>query len=130
MDFFSELGKTLDNVINQVGEKSEEIWESGKANLEIVKQEDTIKRMYRKIGELISEDFNQGQLFNDDINEACAEVQERKRIVEELKSKLRKSAEKHTDSSTVEDTNQTVETAKETAGETAGESGEATDETE
>ena len=115
MDFFSDLGKTLDNVINQVGEKSEEIWESGKANLEIVKQEDAIRRMYRKIGELVSEDYNQGQLFNDDINEACAEVQERKGIVEELKSKLRKSknAGKHTDSSTVEDTDQPVEPAEE-----------------
>ncbi|NLC43661.1 MAG: hypothetical protein GX783_05205 [Clostridiales bacterium] len=112
MDFFSELGKTLDNVINQVGEKSEEIWESGKANLEIVKQEDAIKRMYRKIGKLVSEDFAQGQLFSNEINEACAEVQERKNVVEELKSKLRKSknSEKNTDSSTVEDTDQAVET--------------------
>jgi hypothetical protein len=91
MDFFSELGKTLDTVINQVGEKTEEIWEVGKTNLEIVKNEDAIRRMYRKIGELVSSEFNKGMTFSDEINQACAEVEKRKKLVEELKSKLGKS---------------------------------------
>jgi len=88
MKFLNDLGKTLEDVAKQVEEKSTELLETGKLNIEIFKQEDAIKRIYRKIGEQISLDYENGARFGEQINLLCNEIQDRKKKVEELKLKI------------------------------------------
>lgn len=88
MDFFNGLGKTLEEAARQVGEKSEEIWEAGRLNIEIFKREDAIRRIYRKIGEQVSADYEKGERFGSGVNEYCDEIQERKSEISRLKARL------------------------------------------
>lgn len=88
MNFFDGLGKTLEEVAKQVEEKSGELLEAGKLNIEIFKQEDAIRRTYRKIGEQVSQCYEKGERFGEKVNQLCNEIQERKKKVDELKAKL------------------------------------------
>jgi len=89
MEIFQDLGKTIEQVARQVGEKSEEVWEAGKLNIEIFKQEDAIRKLHRRIGEHISTQYIEGQQFDEQTNAICAEIQEREKKIGEFKVKLR-----------------------------------------
>ena len=88
MDIFHDLGKTIEKVARQVGEKSEEVLESGKLNIEILKQEDAIRKLNRKIGEHVSAQYSKGQTFDEHTNALCLEIEEKKKKIEELRVKL------------------------------------------
>ncbi|MGI6141885.1 MAG: hypothetical protein ACOYEH_09190, partial [Caldicoprobacterales bacterium] len=88
VEIFQDLGRTIEQVARQVGEKSEEVWEAGKLKIEIFKQEDAIRKLYRKIGEQVSAQYSKGQQYDERTNEFCAEIQERKKKIEQYKAKL------------------------------------------
>lgn len=88
MDFFTGLSKTLEEAARQVGEKSGEIWESGRLNFEIYKEEEAIRRIHRKIGEQVYADYEKGQGFSGRVTELCDEIKERKSRINRLKAKL------------------------------------------
>lgn len=88
MDFFNDLGKTLSDVAKQVEEKSGELLEAGRLNIEIFREEDAIRRIYRKIGELIFKEFDKGEPYTGKADELCDEIRHRKRKIELLKAKL------------------------------------------
>lgn len=88
MEIFQDLGRTIEQVARQVGEKSEEVWEAGKLKIEILRQEDAIRKLHRKIGELISTQYSKGEQYDEQTNEFCAEIQERKKKIYQYKAKL------------------------------------------
>lgn len=88
MEIFQDLGKTIERVARQVGEKSEEVWEAGKLNIEIFRQEDAIRKLCRKIGEHISAEYSKGQKYDDRTNVLCAEIKEKEERINQLKAKL------------------------------------------
>ncbi len=88
MDFFNDLGKTLSNVAKQVEEKSGELLEAGRLNIEIFKEEDAIRKIYRKIGELIFKEFDKGESYAGKADELCDQIRQHKRKIELLKAKL------------------------------------------
>jgi hypothetical protein len=88
MDFFNDLGKTLSNVAKQVEEKSGELLEAGRLNIEIFKEEDAIRKTYRKIGELIFKEFDKGEPYAGKADDLCDQIRQRKRKIELLKAKL------------------------------------------
>ena len=96
MDFFNDLGKTLNNVARQVGEKSGELLDTGRWNMEILKQEDAIRKTYRKIGEQIYAEYDKGENYAGTVDELCEEIRRRKSKIEFLNVKLNeaKKAEK------------------------------------
>ena len=91
MDFLNDLGKTIEHAARQIGEKSEEIWEAGKINIEIFKQQDAVRKLQKQIGEQVSAKYNEGQRFDTQINELCAEIQEKNKKIKELREKLKKT---------------------------------------
>ena len=96
MDFFNDLGKTLNNVARQVGEKSGELLDVGRWNMDILKQEDAIRKVYRKIGEQIYTEYDKGENYAGTVDELCEEIRRRKSKIEFLNVKLKeaKKAEK------------------------------------
>ena len=93
MELLNDLGKTLEGIARQVEKKSGEIWQAGKLNVEILKQEEAIRRLHRKIGELVSADYGKTDHYGERVKRYCAEVQERKRKIEKLISELRDAKE-------------------------------------
>ena len=88
MDFINDLGKTLGQAARQLGEKSEELLEAGKINIEIFKQQDAVRKLQRRIGEQVSARYYEGQRYDEQINALCAEIQARNKSIDELKQKL------------------------------------------
>jgi hypothetical protein len=88
MDFFNGLSKTLSDAAKIVEEKSGELLEAGRLNIEILKQEDAVRRTCRKIGELIYKAFDEGESYEGKADELCQEVRARKKKIEQLKGKL------------------------------------------
>ena len=109
MDFFNGLGKTLGEVAKQVEERSGELLEAGRLNIEIFKEEDAIRRISRKIGELIYSAYDRGEKYTGKADKLCAEISERKKKIEMLKSKIRdtKKTEEHSQADSNDETHPT-----------------------
>jgi peptidoglycan hydrolase CwlO-like protein len=88
MDFFNGLSKTLSDAAKIVEEKSGEFLEAGRLNIEIFKEEDAVRRSYRKIGELVYKAFEKGESYEGKAEELCSDIQERKKKIGQLKAKL------------------------------------------
>ncbi|MDN5277522.1 MAG: hypothetical protein PWR01_1487 [Clostridiales bacterium] len=88
MAFIDELAKRLGEVVKKVGEKSEELVELGKLNYEIFREEDTIKRLYREIGQAVYEAYKQENNSLDAIYRLCQEIDEHREKIEGLKKRV------------------------------------------
>lgn len=89
MEFFDSLGKTFTEVARQVEAKSGELIETGRLNIEIFKEEDAIRRLNRKIGELIYSHYIRNEDYGGKADIICAEVSERRKRIKELKAKIK-----------------------------------------
>ena len=87
---------TWGNVARQVGEKSGELLDVGRWNMDILKQEDAIRKAYRKIGEQIYMEYDEGENYAGTVDELCEEIRRRKSKIEFLNVKITeaKKAEK------------------------------------
>ena len=88
MDFFNDLGKTLSNVAKKAEVKSGELLETGRQNVEILKEEDAVRKAYRKIGERIYEEYEKGESYAGKADELCEGILRRKNRIDDLKAKL------------------------------------------
>lgn len=88
MAFIDELAKRLGEVVKKVGEKSEGLVEMGKLNYEIFKEEDTIKRLYREIGQAVYEAYKQENNSLDAIYRLCQEIDEHREKIEGLRKQV------------------------------------------
>jgi len=91
MDFLNDLGKTLSNVAKQVETKSGELLDAGRWNMEILKEEDAIRKAYRRIGEQIYTEYAKGESYAGKADELCDEIRRRKNRIEALKARLREA---------------------------------------
>lgn len=89
MNFFNNLGKSIGEMAKQAGEKSGELLEVGRLNIEIYREEDAIRRICRKIGEQIYHLYDQDKQYGGEADELCAEIKDRKKKIEELKEKIK-----------------------------------------
>ncbi len=89
MEFLDNLGKTFSEVARQVEAKSEELIETGRLNIEIFKEEDAIRRLNRKIGELIYSHYIRKEDYGGKADELCAEICERKKKIKGLRARIK-----------------------------------------
>jgi len=89
LEFLDNLGKTFNEVARQVEAKSEELIETGRLNIDIFKEEDAIRRLNRKIGELIYSHYIRGEDYGDKADEICAEISERRKRIKELRARIK-----------------------------------------
>ncbi|MGI6537005.1 MAG: hypothetical protein ACOX22_01390 [Caldicoprobacterales bacterium] len=87
MEIFDELSRSVKQAAKQVEEKTGELIEIGKLNIEIFRLEDARRRLYRKIGEQICKEFAEGQAFSEIVNTLCLEVQEKNKLIDEYRVK-------------------------------------------
>jgi|GEM_PF-449381 len=102
MAFIDELAKRFGDVVKKVGEKSEQLVELGKLNYELFKEEDTIRRLYREIGQAVYEAYKQENNSLNEIYRLCQEIDEHREKVESLKKQvedLKKEAQATNDDS-------------------------------
>lgn len=88
MDFFDDLGKKVGETAKVFGDKTQNIVEVSKLNVEIGKEEATIKGLYCKVGEAVYR-AHTGEETAEDIDNLCREIHERKQRVEELKNRVK-----------------------------------------
>ena len=87
MDFLDDLGKKLGETVKVVGDRSQQIVEVGKFNIEIGKEEAVIKRLYTKIGEAVYR-AHCGEETAESIENLCQEVSQRQQRIEDLKKRV------------------------------------------
>ncbi|MFY9279492.1 MAG: hypothetical protein WBI74_03420 [Caldicoprobacterales bacterium] len=87
MDFLDDLGKKIGETVKVVGDKSQQIVEIGKINIEIGKEEAAVKKLYTKIGEAVYR-AHLGEETAENIENLCQEVTQRLQRIEELKEKI------------------------------------------
>lgn len=88
MEFFDDLGKTISSVAKQVEEKSGELIEIGRLNIEIFKEEDAIRKLSRKIGEVIYEAYSEDKEYAELADDLCYEIGEKKKRIDSLRAKI------------------------------------------
>lgn len=88
MEILDSLGKRLSEVAKQVEEKSGEWLEIGKLNLEIFREEEAIRKIYREMGEAVYSAYFEGQNYGGIADGHCREIAERKLKIQNLKQKI------------------------------------------
>ena len=87
MDFLDDLGKKIGETVKVVGDRSQQIVEVGKINIEIGKEEATIKRLYSQIGEAVYKAHCGEEETAEDIDNLCQEISERQGRIQGLKKR-------------------------------------------
>jgi len=88
MEFLDDLGRRLGEVARQVEEKSEELFEIGKINIRIFREEEAIRRLSRRIGEIVYKAYSDGSEYGGLVDEQCSEISERKQRIAGLRLKI------------------------------------------
>jgi hypothetical protein len=88
MEFFDDLGRRLGEVARQVEEKSEELFGIGKLNIRIFREEEAIRRLSRRIGEIVYEAYSNGKEYGGLADEQCRQIAERKQKIAGFKKKI------------------------------------------
>ncbi|NLN41343.1 MAG: hypothetical protein GX160_05040 [Clostridiales bacterium] len=88
MDFFDDLGKKIGETVKIVGDRSQQIVEIGKFNIEIGKEEAAIKKLYTQIGEAVYR-AHLGEETAERIDNLCQEITERFQRIEELQERIK-----------------------------------------
>lgn len=89
MDIFDDLGQRIGETFKVVGDTSKQVFEAGKINLEIGREEALIKKLYNKIGqEVYKAHCGHGETA-ENIDSLCWEVNERKAKISDLKAQLK-----------------------------------------
>jgi hypothetical protein len=85
MAFIDELSTKFTKMVKKIGEKSEELVGLGKLNYEIYKEEDTVKKLYSKIGQVVYEAYSKENNSINVIYNLCKEIDSRRERIESLK---------------------------------------------
>jgi polyhydroxyalkanoate synthesis regulator phasin len=89
MEFLDDIGKKIGEAIKIVGDRSQQVVEIGKINVEIGKEEATIKKLYSRIGEATYR-AHCGEETAEMIHDLCQEVSERQERIYNLKNQIQK----------------------------------------
>lgn len=86
MEFFDHLGKRVGEMVKQVEEKSGEWLELGKLNMDIFREEETVRKICRRMGERVYEAYAQGMEYSS-LPEDCREIDAHKQRIGALRQK-------------------------------------------
>ena len=88
MDFFDDLGKKIGRTAKVVGDKSQSLIEMGKLNVQIGREEATLKDLYHKLG-LVVYKAKIGEGKAETIDTLCQKIQDRIQYIDELKKRAK-----------------------------------------
>lgn len=88
MEFFEEVGRKVGETVKVIGDKSNKMLEIGRINIDIGKEETTIKKLYLQIGEIVYKAHNKGENGVISVDELCQEISQRKGKIDELKNRI------------------------------------------
>ncbi|HZJ57645.1 MAG TPA: hypothetical protein VFD89_05325 [Clostridia bacterium] len=88
MEFFEDLGKKVGETVKVIGDRSHQVLEIGRINIEIGKEEASIKRLYTQIGEAVYRAHTKGDETAEVIDNLCQEIAERWNRVKEFKIRI------------------------------------------
>jgi peptidoglycan hydrolase CwlO-like protein len=89
MEFLEDLGQKVGETVKVIGDKSQQVIEIGRINIEIGKEEASIKKLYAKVGEAVYRAHSKGDDTADIIDGLCQEIGERWNRIKELKDRIR-----------------------------------------
>lgn len=90
MDFIDSLGKRIDNVVKQVGSKSSELLNIGRINIEILKEQEAIRKLYKEIGVVVYKAYSTNGDYTGIVDAHCSEIGDRLNRITELRDKIEK----------------------------------------
>ncbi len=88
MEFFEDIGKRIGETVKVVGDKSQQLVEIGKINIEIGKEEATIKKLYSQVGEAVYKAHCGQEETAESIDNLCREINQRHERIQELKKRV------------------------------------------
>ena len=88
MGFFNNLGNKLGKTAKTVTKKSEDLVEITKLNLTIGSEEDKIKKLLLEMGSELYSKFDEGESFDESLNEKCTQVKAIYNTIAVLKEKV------------------------------------------
>ncbi|NLJ66744.1 MAG: hypothetical protein GX340_05465 [Clostridiales bacterium] len=89
MEFLEDLGQKVGETVKVIGDKSQQVIEIGRINIEIGKEEASIKKLYAKVGEAVYRAHSKGDDTAEIIDDLCQEIGERWNRIKELKDRIR-----------------------------------------
>ncbi|SHE31285.1 hypothetical protein [Alkalibacter saccharofermentans] len=88
MGFIDDFNRKANEAAKKVGEKSEELIESGKIRIEIEKAELKLGRIYKELGNKLYILYKEGEIAVDErLIEHCNKIDDLKEKIEDLESK-------------------------------------------
>lgn len=87
-DFFSELGKKISDVAEDLGKKTEDTIEIQKVKSEIRTLTRANERDLMHIGKMIYEKFQQGEVENMDVITLCESIERREEEIERQEEEI------------------------------------------
>ena len=91
MPFFdnvSKIAKSVGDTAKNAAKKSEDVVEKTKLNMAISSEEDKINEYYNKLGQVVFEKIEKGEIEDSDLSVICSNIVNSKNIIENTKLRI------------------------------------------